>query len=375
VTKRRPPTVWVLTKEYSPHIIGGLGMVATELTKASSAAVKICVVTRSRSRSVRLVKNNRVTVLRIPAHKFHVRGIRTATARYFSTKPDVIHVHSLELARAALWLKRKYRVPILYTCHSLSDTGKGMRQRRRKQQARLIRHAKQVVVPSRWLKNGVRTTFPGSVSKIRVIPHGVHSAARASRTDVHRLLYVGRLLRGKGIEPLIRSVSSLSARNRQVRLTIVGKGSSGYQRRLKALVRRKGIRSRIRWRGFVPHHKLRRLYATHGAVVVPSTKESFCLVALEAMANGIPLVSTRAGGLKEFVNPRNAQIISSITHKGITRAIRTMWKNPKKTRQRIAIARRAAKRYTWRRAAARYSAVYRRLQRQKRRTSKKVTAR
>jgi glycogen(starch) synthase len=117
--------------------------------------------------------------------------------------------------------------------------------------------------------------------------------------------------------------------------SVIGKGLPHYQKHLRDLARKLGIQSRIRWLGFLPHRQVQRLYASHGAVIVPSKQESFCLVALEAMANGIPLVCTRAGGLKEFVHHGNAQIIRSVNGKAIERAVQAMWRNPKRTRQRI----------------------------------------
>jgi glycogen synthase len=382
VTKIRSPSVWVMTKEYGPAIIGGLGTVATELTKALVASKwRANIITESLTRSRRFTKLKGRTILRIPVSNrfyngmrfsYRPRSIKRITGRYFLRKPDVIHVHSLEFARAALLLKRKYRTPVVYTCHSLVTRSRGRHLRRKKNQDLLIRRASRIIVPSVWLKSLLRIKYPGAVSRTIVIPHGVKSVSSRSTTKPYRLMFVGRLIRDKGIESLIRSVSLLSAKKRQVRLTVIGKGSRNFSKRLKRIARKKGISSKIRWRGFVPHRKVQSLYKFHGAVVVPSRMESFCLVALEAMANGIPLVTTRVGGLKEFVNRRNAQIITKLNSKSIARAIEAMWKNPKRTRKRIRIAKMAAKRYSWRRTAAKYKSVFMRLQKRKRRPQKRV---
>jgi glycosyltransferase involved in cell wall biosynthesis len=289
--------------------------------------------------------------------------IQQTTARLFSGKPELIHVHSLEFAKAALLLKRQYRIPVVYTCHSLVSARSHSQMVRRKNQALLIRQADQITVPSYWLKNAIRKQHTGSASRITVIPHGVNAIIKGSRVRPYQLLFVGRLLPGKGIEALIRSVALLSVHNRQIRLTVIGKGSPKYQKHLRDLARKLGIQSRIRWLGFLPHRQVQRLYASHGALVVPSKLESFCLVALEAMANGIPLVSTRAGGLKEFVHDGNAQIIRSVNGKAIERAVQAMWRNPKRTRQRIIKAKVVAKRYSWRSAALQYKMLFSRLHR------------
>jgi glycogen synthase len=356
-----------MTKEYPPVILGGLGTVAAQLTRALIRSnAKINVITQSVSRSVRYRKRGGIALLRIPAIKPYYKGltyqpqlIQQTAARYFSGKPDVIHVHSLEFAAVALWYKRQTRIPVVYTCHSLVS-GRKKESRRKKTQTLLMRHADRIAVPSDWLKRTIRRQYPAARSKLSVIPHGVKSVSNRSKAAPHRLLFVGRLIKNKGIEPLIRSISLLTARNKQVRLTVIGKGSPRYQRRLRAVARKHGVSSKIRWLGYLPHGTVQRLYSSYGAVVVPSRKETFCMVALEAMANGIPLVSTRSGGLKEFVNGRNAQIIRTVSSHGISRAIAAMWQDPVRTRQRTAMAKRVAKRYSWRQRALQYKTLLKR---------------
>lgn len=132
-------------------------------------------------------------------------------------------------------------------------------------------------------------------------------------------------------------------------------------RKIKALARKLGIASRIRWLGFIKPQQMIQLYPRFGAVVMPSSQESFGMVALEAMAHGVPLVTTRAGGLKEIVNANNAKIIPAVTARAIANAIELMLKHPQLTNQRVRNARATARRYTWHRAAAHYKAVFNQL--------------
>lgn len=359
------PYVWVMTTEYAPFIIGGLGTVATELTRSLMASnVKISVISQSRGRSVQKQNNNIVRIPTIASYynaasrSYKPSSIQQVTRQYFPRMPDVIHVHSMEFAMAALFLKKKYRIPVIYTCHSLVSMEHGSRIGRSKIQDAIIQQADKIVVPSFWLMKEIQKRHAGTASKIKVIPHGVRSAAKVSKAPATKLLFVGRLLRAKGIEPLIRSISLLSAKNKRVRLSIVGEGSPHYKKSLRSIARKGRVSSKIRWVGSMPHGKVQRLYSSYGAVIIPSEQESFCLVALEAMANGIPLVSSRAGGLREFVTHQNAQIIPAIESRAIVRAIKQMWKNPHKTRQRVANARQLAKRYNWRRTANRYIRLF-----------------
>ncbi|WP_274362176.1 glycosyltransferase family 4 protein [Paenibacillus thermotolerans] len=368
MVNKSSPTVWVMTTEYAPSIIGGLGTVATELTKTlKKLNVNVTVISSKKAGKVSLTGRNGVNIVRIPLRppyfhrgtkSFNGSQIESIAQKYGLKKPDLLHIHSLEYANAALALKRKYQVPIVYTCHSLIRP----RSPRNSLQNSLIRNAKVIVSPSRWLKGKIRSRYPARIAaNTVVIPNGVRPVSSRASAPPYRLLFVGRLIKEKGIEPLVRSISILARRDKRVKLTVVGKALPRYRSRLQAIARRIGIRSRVRWLGFQRHGKVQRLYASYGSVVVPSKEESFCLVALEAMANGIPLVATRAGGLREFVNRRNAQIIEAVQPNSIARAVQAMWDHPERTRIRVIRARNTARSFNWRLMALAYKRLFQKL--------------
>lgn len=364
--KSKQLNVWVMATEFEPHIMGGLGTVATQLVKGlKHRRLRLTVLSQTRTPDLKVDRVSGIKVIRFPRTQQYynrtlngymsdplIKWLRKAKL----PRPDVIHAHSLQFARAAIILARRYRVPLVYTCHSITSSRiKGSIAN----QSEIVRAADRVIAPSLWLKGELGRLYPKAASKMTVIPHGADAYRLKRRVKPEKLLYAGRLVRSKGVEPLIRAVALLSPRYKKIRLTIVGKGSVGYTKELRALTKRLKIGPRIRFRGFLPHNKLQRKYAHYGAVIVPSREESFCLVALEAMANGVPLVSTRAGGLKEFVNHSNAHIIRFVRSKDIAHAIGGVLAKRKQTRIRIRRAKVTASRYTWRRASLQYVKLFR----------------
>nr|WP_245203521.1 glycosyltransferase family 4 protein [Ammoniphilus resinae] len=360
-----------MSTEFEPYIIGGLGTVATGLAKAlKKLKVKVKVITKGRSKSTASTKKKGIKIVRIPMNKRYYKQARASYRpkktlqlinRLFPNKPHVLHVHSPEFAGTAVLFNKKHHIPILYTCHSLVSMEGSKHHKWSTLQALLFRHADKIVVPSTWLKKQIKKRFPSAASKILVIPNGVQVVSKGTKVPSHNLLFVGRLIKNKGIEPLIHSISKLSKKNKRVHLNIIGGGSQKYRKRLKKMAKKDGVSSKLSWLGALPHKKVLKLYNRNGAVVVPSKQESFCLVALEALANGIPLVSTRAGGLKEFVNERNAQIIKAVKAKEIAQAIKKMWENPQKTRKRIKQGKLTANKYNWKIIAKKYKNVISRL--------------
>jgi D-inositol-3-phosphate glycosyltransferase len=118
------------------------------------------------------------------------------------------------------------------------------------------------------------------------------------------LLFVGRIQRLKGLEILLRAFGEL--RDLDGRVVIVGgQPSTGHETReigrLQNLANRLGIAERVSFKGAEPHERLPLYYRAADVTVMPSSYESFGLVAVESLAVGTPVVATRVGGLSSIV--------------------------------------------------------------------------
>jgi glycogen(starch) synthase len=365
--------IWVLTNEYGGNIVGGLGVVSTYLSRALAKIeeVHVTVICKSYASKVTVENSESLRVIRFPRKSMYHSVISQnfnalPIAGWLKTngfiKPDLIHVHSLQCDKLAQYYKRKFHVPIIYTCHSLAILEKYQpgRVSTAARQNRLIRIADAITVPSQWQENKIRQFYPFYKRQIKVIQNGVipNNKYKSRQANPYHLLYVGRLNAMKGIEELLHAVSLLKYRYPQIKLDIVGKGSKLYMLKLKKRTLTLDISRNIKWWGKLQPRTVQKLYSSYGAVVVPSHHESFGLVALEAMANGIPLVSTRNGGLSSFVNGSNAAIISTVSASIIARSIRVMWETPELTIQRIEEAKNTARAYGWTQISQQYHSFF-----------------
>jgi glycosyltransferase involved in cell wall biosynthesis len=365
--------LWILTNEYAPYIIGGLGVVATNLTDAlkGKEIFSITVLTKSVIPSVRVREpQEHFKVIRfprdshyfsIPKQKFNYRAVISWLEKTRQPLPDLIHVHSVEFAHLARYMQQEYKVPVVYTCHSLVtlESKSLLKKVMANRQKKLLQTADRIVVPSRWECSQLEKVYSFCTGKITVIENGVNVLESSqTSTDPHRLLYVGRLVRLKGIEELLQAVAVLAKKQPRIRLDVVGRGPRRYMLYLKVMAHQLGISSKVRWLGYHPPDKVRELYSSYGAVIVPSRQESFGLVALEALASGVPLVSTRSGGLAQFVNDNVAQIITRVDNGAIVDAIETMWKADQLTKQRVQEGFKAAEPYAWSIIAGRYLELF-----------------
>ncbi len=147
-------------------------------------------------------------------------------------------------------------------------------------------------------------------AQVSVIPLGVDldrfrpmdkedARARARPRRRERIiLFVGRIEPLKGVDILINAAAMLESDVECSVLIVGGDESSKAQvAELRDLARDRGIEHRVAFVGAVDHDKLPLYYNAADVCVVPSHYESFGLVAVEAMASGVPVVASRVGGL------------------------------------------------------------------------------
>jgi glycosyltransferase involved in cell wall biosynthesis len=179
---------------------------------------------------------------------------------------------------------------------------------RKEEELKLATH---VVVASSFTRETLRAAeFSAGVT---VIPYGAPSVAAgetASRSGNLRVLYVGSLGQRKGLSYLLRAIHLLGS---NVELTLVGRKAAGGCRPLEEAVRRH------HWIPTLPHGEVLAQMQKHDVLVLPSLFEGFGLVILEAMAQGLPVITTAhtAGpdllseGVDGFIVPiRSAEAIA-----------------------------------------------------------------
>lgn len=155
-----------------------------------------------------------------------------------------------------------------------------------------------VLVGSRFMRDELlQNGFPPE--RVWILPP-VAADARRAPTPVScrpHVLYVGQLIRGKGVDLLLRALAQV----RQPFLArVAGDGNAAGD--LRGLAARLGLKERVRFEGFCESAALDELYRWSRVVAVPSRwPEPFGLIGLEAMAHGRPVVAFDAGGIRDWL--------------------------------------------------------------------------
>ena len=112
-----------------------------------------------------------------------------------------------------------------------------------------------------------------------------------------RILFVGSLIVRKGLHDLLEALADPAFQ--RVKLIVVGEGSYGPQ--LNELCDRLGLKDRTEWRGTVPPVGVAELMRSSDILCLPSYMEGRPNAVNEAMASGLPVVTTRIGGIPDMV--------------------------------------------------------------------------
>jgi glycosyltransferase involved in cell wall biosynthesis len=275
--------------------------------------------------------------------------------------PDVAHAHFWSAGVAAQLAARDQQIPTVQTFHSLVGTSGSApaqtgSQSRRRLEALVARGSSWLVAShtGEMLQLG---QMGGRRARTSVVPCGVDidmftpQGVVAPRGKRHRILSVGNIAVGRGYDTLIESLRLIL----NAELLIVGEIAAGEPARdaeisrLTALAARLGVAERVRFYGQASHREMPELLRSADVVACVPQFESFGMVALEAMACGVPVVASTVGGLTDTVIPDvTGRLVSPRKPRECAEAILSMLKQPF-TRNSLGAAGRdrARSRYSW----------------------------
>jgi glycosyltransferase involved in cell wall biosynthesis len=178
-----------------------------------------------------------------------------------------------------------------------------------------------------------------------------------ARDDEVVALFAGNAFRQKGLAVTIEALGLAAAGgDESLRLWVAGYGDA---ERYAAVARDRGVGDRVRFLGV--RDDIARVYAAADLLVLPTVYETFCLVAWEAAATGLPLVVTLENGLHELVGDGQAGLAVDREPRTVANALLALAADPGLRGSLGAAGRRIALDQSWDRTAERTLELYREL--------------
>lgn len=247
--------------------------------------------------------------------------IRSAGRYLKKLRPAVIQVENRP--RYAALLKRcNAKTPVVLSLHSVKYISEPYISARELRAC--FRRTDAIVVNSHFLKEQIVRLDAAAEPKITVNHLGVDTSRFVSRwtpEEQHKrlerleglglsgkkiILYVGRFIPIKGVHHLLAAMPAVIRHEPEAVLILVGGAYYGSNRSTPYVARLHrmavGLKPHIRFVPFVSHNEVPDWFRLADVVVVPSVgKEAFGLVNVEAMATGVPVIASAAGGMKEII--------------------------------------------------------------------------
>ncbi len=192
------------------------------------------------------------------------------------------------------------------------------------------------------------------------VPNGVEErffvAHEYSEKKECALLFVGTWLDRKGVYYLADAFHAVAKKTSEAHLTVAGCGTSAEQ--VKAMFATE-VRDRVHVIPFVNREDVPALYASHDIFVFPSLVEGMPLTLLEAMASGMPVVTTNTCGMADVVeNELNGLLVPAADAEQLANGIERLCESMD-LRKRLGLAgQETMRRYTWDRVAAKLEDVF-----------------
>jgi glycosyltransferase involved in cell wall biosynthesis len=245
-------------------------------------------------------------------------------------EPDILHAHVVSAGMSALLLSRG-RWPVIISEHH-TDFVEGKVVGRAAQFARFaFRRAALVCPVSEHLRRHLEAFEPAG--RYEVVPNVVDlepfvaAAPGPPREDgVTRLLVVALLAPQKGVEHLVEALAQLRRERTDFVLDIVGDGPSRAE--LEALVARLLPPGVVTFHGSRPRAEIAQFMAGADIFVLPSLVETFGVVVVEALAAGLPVLTTTAFGADIAIEPRFGRVVAPADPVALREALTAMIDDP-----------------------------------------------
>ena len=217
-----------------------------------------------------------------------------------------VHAHFAGMAaRTAFWIGRFFPISFSFTAHANDifaprDFQIGL--------DKLVGAARLVVTETDYAERFLRERFPDRGDRIHRIYNGLDLApfARADFSSTPPLIVaVGRLIAKKGFVDLLRACRLLIEQGKSFRCEIIGEGP--LEEELRQQIAQLDLQGCVELPGAKPQHEIREYLAAASSFVLPSVvdpdggMDNLPTVIMEAMAAGLPVVSTSIGGIPEMV--------------------------------------------------------------------------
>jgi glycosyltransferase involved in cell wall biosynthesis len=331
--------ILVVTKYYHP-VIGGVETLVRTLAESHVLAGHQCtVVCMDLSRDsdeiingVRVIRFHRQGIARTGIHL----GMRDWLISNGSPDQfDIVNIHNFHSPQAlmAAFYCRAQGLPFVFTTHY---HGHGQNKKRdllfrvyRVYGGNIFHWSEKNICVSNFERDLVQNDFHLSEDSLVIVPNGGRDFQKVEVTKEGSILYVGRLVKYKGVDGILSAMSVLKGQGKDIQLRVVGTGPE--KESLVGMAHELGLDGQIVWLEGISEEQLNIEYHRAGVLVLLSAMEAYGLVIAEALKSGTPCIVAKTSALTEFTTepgcfgvefPPDAKEVAALIDKAIGGSIK-----------------------------------------------------
>ena len=324
--------VLMLSWEYPPHMVGGLGQHVYDISRfLVLQGVEVHIITPRVNIYPDYEYQEGVYIHRVgyPTSEataddfkgwtftFNSEALREAVSLNSQVGGfNLVHAHDWMVAYAGRSVSKIFNIPLVTTIHA-TEYGRNLGLHNRTQreineiEKNLALEANQIICCSQYMQDEICSLFGVHRDAVMIIPNGVEPGQFIALPEEplvkfdpqeKALVFLGRLVPEKGVWQLINCFPKVLESVPEARLYICGRGPQKAS--LEQRVQKLGIAERVVFTGFIRDKERNYVYNQAKVAIFPSLYEPFGIVALEAMVTHTPVIVSEVGGLSEIVVDR-----------------------------------------------------------------------
>lgn len=306
--------------------------------KVVYAAVDYRSIRRWRQWGIRKIKKDGVDIYsinipigNIPKHilrKLSIKGLKRLykTIEKDQGKPDLIHAHFINEAYSASFLKEDLNIPLVVTEHSSKINTSSIEEKLLHDAKRAYKSADRVIAVSTALVKKIDENFNIKATYIaNIVDLDIFKYKEKKQEDGFLFVSTGNLIPLKRMDLLIESFYEAFKDKEDIFLKIFGQGVE--KDRLQSLINKYKLEEKVELMGLCSREDIAATLNKADCFALASQSETFGVAYTEALAMGVPVISTRCGGPEGFINQQNGLIIDVDDKAQLIDAMEYMYNN------------------------------------------------
>ncbi len=238
-------------------------------------------------------------------------------------QPDILYSHYLFLSHKAVSLKKQFGKPLVMIEHWSEINKDTLLPMVQKIGNETYHYADAIITVAKSLQTKLKEHFNVSVSVVYNIAGVEFQYKHTHKMDKFTFVATGSLIMRKGFDLLPLAFIEANLPKSRWQMNIIGEGKE--RQHLQQLINQYGLTDNIRLLGPKNKEQIALLLNQSDAFILPSRNENFSVAVLEALACGLPVISSICGGIRECINDKNGLLFPVDDVNQLANAIRYMF--------------------------------------------------